>query len=299
MAGAEKRESARLPRPEMELLPTWISPLDRSGWFWPQRVPGLPRAARARIELELCAGVQPARSLQIDKGYSPTAYVPFGKWERVTRVPSVKVGATWLRNVVPRCGVFRLPGFDAALWVQITGLAKVDPKIFNRAIDRITNAIVADVDRLLGSMVAPVLHGFSTNEGNELTVTVDHKKLWRVGLHLDSWEAGGAEERDQALTRICINFGPGDRYFLFVPLTLRRIRSCLPRSVQDKCAGDFTRMISEFFRLYPNSPVMRLRVKPGWVYFADTDNMVHDASTTLIEAGNTHFTLRGRFQGLN
>ena len=42
-------------------------------------------------------------------------------------------------------------------------------------------------------------------------------------------------------------------------------------------------------------PVLRLLVKLGYGYFADTDNIFHDASTIGIELPNTMFAVRGRF----
>jgi hypothetical protein len=242
--------------------------------------------------------VQPASLAVTGKEYAPTAYVPVGPWHDVAE----GAGAPEVSSAdpsVPRCGVFRMPGFDQKLWVDIARLQEIDPSRFDRAIAGVRHAIVADVQALFDGAIPPVIHGFNSDQGDELTVTVDQDIGWRVGLHLDSWEGGGFDERDRTMTRLCINFGPGDRYFLFVPLAPRRVLSCLPRSIREDCAADFKLTIAEFFRLHPNAPVMRLLVQPGCGYFADTDNMIHDGSTISIKDGNTNFTLRGRFLLLN
>jgi hypothetical protein len=202
-------------------------------------------------------------------------------------------------GLAPRCGVFRLPHFDQARWLQTSLYEQTDPVRFGREIELLTKSILSDAYQLFGALEAPIIHGISTNQGDELTVTFDEDAQCYTGLHLDSWEGGSFEAREQSRTRLCINFGPGERFLLYVPLTLRQVLFCLPTDIRAECSDDTRVMISEFFRRYPRAPVVRLSVLPGYGYFADTDNMIHDGSTTSVSLGNTHFTLRGRFKVLD
>jgi hypothetical protein len=284
----------------MVVVPARIAPEDRGNWFWPRRITGTRSDVQAKIELAVCTGVQLAhRHPGGDKGYSPDAYVPCGAWENIAYIPRTNARAGNSSRGAPRCGVFQVPGFDQALWLQIAERKQADADCFDRAINRLTDAIVSDAYSLFGASIPPVVHGVNTNEGNELTVTIDQDTGRRVGLHVDSWDGGGIAAREQTLTRLCINLGPGARYFLYVPLTLRQIALCLPGVVRRQCADNVKLLTREFFRQNPNAAIMRLLVRPGCGYFADTDNIIHDASTMSVSLGNTHFTMRGRFNLLN
>lgn len=142
-----------------------------------------------------------------------------------------------------------------------------------------------------------IAHGLHQNDAQDLTTTIkDDREEIRVGLHIDSWEGGGFEERDRSLTRICINLGPGDRYFLYVPIPLRTVLFCLSETVRRDCSGNnLGSLVSAFFRNCSAVPILSLLVKPGYRYFADTDNIIHDASTMGIALPNTMFTLRGPY----
>lgn len=158
-------------------------------------------------------------------------------------------------------------------------------------------AITSDMCDVFGGGSGLITHGLHQNDPQDLTTTIkDETEGIRVGLHIDSWEGGGFDERDRSLTRICLNLGPGDRYFLYVPLPLRTVLLCLPDKIRKDCSeNNLGSLVAEFFRNSPAVPVLRLLVKPGYGYFADTDNIIHDASTIGIELPNTMFTLRGRF----
>jgi hypothetical protein len=254
--------------------------------FWPQYVPGLRPSAYAPMELSASSGVCPATEALPDVVFSPGAYVPREPWHEVP-----------LRDVSPvrdqpLCGVFKLPGYDPALWQRLTASQAMDPAILG---DKLAAALVADLQLLFGKTGKIIIHGFNSNRGNERTVTIDHRKLWKVGLHIDTWEGGSLDQRQASMVRLCVNLGPGDRYFLFAPMTLVEIIDCLPVQLRETCRHNSTSLCNEFFARFPEVTIMRLLIKPGYGYFADTDNMIHDGSTSEIASENTHFTVRGRF----
>jgi hypothetical protein len=273
-------------------------PNDRSTWFWPRPVPSLASAAQAAIDLAVCSGVVPAHQMETGKVYSNTAYVPHGRWEPVVP-PAPKATAGGLADGwTPRCGIFRLPGFDQQLWSQLSTLERTDAERFKLEMAQFSGMLVAVTSLLFGAAEQPLVLGTTADRGDELTVTFDNDRANYPGLHLDSWDSGDLDAREHSRTRLCINFGPGDRYLLYVPLTMRQIEACLPKPVADIWREDASQMIHEFFRNHRDAPVARLLVTPGCGYIADTDNMVHDGSTMTIRDGNVHFTVIGRYRAL-
>ena len=283
----------------MATLEDNLDPNDRSQWFWPRNPQKLAPEAWAPLNGALGNGVRLGRLAETGKAYSVNAFVPKGPWTSLEIPPPGNGRRSRSTGRVPRCGVFRFPGFDEEQWQQIQCHRKSNRAQFDRTLELLTNAVISDADRLFGALDTTVSHGFNWNKGNELTVTFDYDRSNYPGLHVDSWEGAELEQRADAKTRICVNFGPGERFFLYVPLTLRQILACLPSDIRRRGAENSKSAIVEFFTRYPNAPVIRLLVPPGHGYFADTDNMIHDGSTESIGMGNTHLTLRGRYKGFD
>jgi hypothetical protein len=235
---------------ENEIKHECLDPSNRTTWFWPQSATSLRCDAQAPINIARCSGVQRSRLTATDKNYTTTAYVPCGKWENIF-VPTDRAARDPSMGLAPRCGVFRLPHFDQARWLQTSLYEQTDPVRFGREIELLTKSILSDAYQLFGALEAPILHGISTNQGDELTVTFDEDAQCYTGLHLDSWEGGSFEAREQSRTRLCINFGPGERFLLYVPLTLRQVLFCLPTDIRAECSDGTRVMISEFFGAIP------------------------------------------------
>lgn len=275
------------------MMPQRIDPTDVTHWFWPQRF----RRLNWDLEphLDLCMGLKPAGSVRTSRKYRADSYVPCGEWTSIS--PNTTAVVLGDPPIVPRCGIFQMPGFDQDQWLHISKLKQVQPALYHQISDRVMAAITSDVCDLFEGGSGLITHGLHQNDPHDLTTTIkDETEGIRVGLHIDSWEAGGFDERDRSLTRICINLGPGDRYFLYVPIPLRTVLLCLPDEMRKDCSeNNLGSLVSEFFRNCLAVPVLRLLVRPGYGYFADTDNIIHDASTMGIALPNTMFTLRGRF----
>ena len=283
----------------MGIIEDNLDPNDRSQWFWPRIPRNLAPEARAPLNAALGKGVRLGRLAEPGRAYAVDAFVPKGPWTTIEIPPHGNARISRSAGGAPRCGVFRFPGFDEQQWQQIQRLKESNLALFDRTLDLLTDAVISDADGLFEALDTTVSHGFNSNQGNELTVTFDYDRNNYPGLHVDSWEGGELDQRSDTNTRICVNFGPGERFFLYVPLTLRQILSCLPSESRRRGAENFRSAIAEFFARYPNAPVMRLSVPPGHGYFADTDNMIHDGSTETIAMGNTHLTLRGRYKGFD
>lgn len=127
------------------------------------------------------------------------------------------------------------------------------------------------------------------NAPNQMTVTVGSDRC-RVGLHIDN-------QRGSSLHRISINLGYEPRYLLFINLSidqLYRLVSETDGNVVSKTSGS-SRICMAFMQLFPNYPVVKLRVNPGEAYIAPTEHITHDGCTEGTNNLDVFFTLRSIF----
>lgn len=147
--------------------------------------------------------------------------------------------------------------------------------------------------------------GISCSLANMPTITFNNVTQKYTGLHLDNWDALPLEHRHLARNRICINIGTSTRYFLFINLSVNKLADKCSKPLQSFESD--TDLISTFFSLNPNYPVLRVRVLPGQAYIAPTDYIIHDAykprpialeSAVEVYGLNTDITLTllGRFK---
>lgn len=149
-----------------------------------------------------------------------------------------------------------------------------------------------------GSMVGG---GFRVGAGNLRNTTINTQTGKFVGLHIDSWDRACVASRWMAQNRICLNLGDGDRALQFVPMQAqvfdgkqrdREASRDLGRPPRASTSNSLD-MARSFLSQFPETNVIRLRVKPGEAYIAPTENVIHDGSA-LSTAPDVTFTLRGR-----
>ena len=137
--------------------------------------------------------------------------------------------------------------------------------------------------RALGIAVKP--QGMST-------VTVNTTTGCRIGLHLDFWDKQAIMDSYESRVRCNINLGLEDRYFLFVnipsPIIFQQIIA----------EGDLrgSSIGRKFLSDNPDYPVIRLKVRPGEAYFAQTDLLIHDATTKARKLPDICFSFLGHFR---
>jgi hypothetical protein len=127
------------------------------------------------------------------------------------------------------------------------------------------------------------------NAPNQMTVTVGTDNC-RVGLHIDN-------QRGSSLHRISINLGSEPRYFLFINLSIDQLYRLVLETdskAVSKTSGS-SRICMTFMQLFPNYPVVKLRVNPGEAYIAPTEHITHDGCTEGTESLDVFFTLRSLF----
>ncbi|MEG4571663.1 hypothetical protein QUA56_02880 [Microcoleus sp. N3A4] len=127
------------------------------------------------------------------------------------------------------------------------------------------------------------------NEPKQMTVTVDSERC-RVGLHIDN-------QRGSSLHRISINLGSEPRYFLFINLSIDQLYRLIFETDGNAVSiiSGRSRICMAFMQLFPNYPVVKLRVNPGEAYIAPTEHITHDGCTEGTHNLDVFFTLRSIF----
>lgn len=176
-------------------------------------------------------------------------------------------------------------GYVAVLRVPEPVMARFDGEELSHAAVR---SAVIDWAKPLSDGGILHIHGFHHNAAGEVGVTKDESGQF-LGLHIDSWEGPALSDRADRPNRLCINFGPGTRSFIYVPVSVTRMRNDGDQaSVQD--------VIEHYCHSNADQlPVVAVEVPPGFAYVAPTELVVHDASTEHSREYCTTFTVRGFF----
>jgi hypothetical protein len=142
--------------------------------------------------------------------------------------------------------------------------------------------------------------GASANPANLKTVTINCDINRFNGLHVDNWDRIGLNLRHLATNRICINIGRGDRYFMFLPVSLMDIANFLAKEMGPdwETPRRYTEIGRQFMERFPDVPVVRCRLAPGEAYIAPTENLVHDGSSIGQSEIDEQFTIRGHIRPL-
>ena len=142
--------------------------------------------------------------------------------------------------------------------------------------------------------------GANVNRANLKTVTVNREIARFIGLHVDSWDRLDIHSLHLATNRICMNVGNGDRYFLFVPISLMDMASLLAEEGGPdwQTPRRYTEIGRQFMARFPDMPVLRCRIAPGEAYIAPTENLVHDGSSLGQSDSDEQFTIRGHIRPL-
>jgi len=142
--------------------------------------------------------------------------------------------------------------------------------------------------------------GVSKSRPNLKTVTINHDIRRFNGLHVDNWDGLDLHSRHLATNRICINIGKGDRYFLFLPVSLMEMADLLAKEIGPDWEPPrrYSLIGRQFMERLPDMPVVRCRLTPGEAYIAPTENLVHDGSSLGQSEIDEQFTIRGRIRPL-
>lgn len=239
--------------------------------------------------------------------YTQDAFIPQESWRELNERETSLVLATKgeeIEDISSYLGIFRPPEDTIALFTRL-GVRNIKSI---QDCQRLTQEWGYELAMLkLAEYILPfsqndeqiVCKGISVNQPGLPTVTYNPKKEAYIGLHLDSWDRLPLAKRYLSSNRICINLGIESRYLLFINLTLNNIWQLLERQKPELIKNihpenvDAVRLV--FLQLFPNYPVLKLRIDPGEAYIAPTENIIHDGCSLSMSNLDIHLTIRGYF----
>jgi len=183
-----------------------------------------PSCKEGPNRIELSGGTRPATISEISDPVHGTAYeegarLPCEPWRRPTADEAERLIVTAVpRNMATSVAIVRLPGEftnDLREAIRSINAESLEVKLLQPL-------------RTICELGEPLHYiGPGANPANLKTVTINHDIGRYNGLHVDNWDLLDLDSRHLATNRICINIGKGDRYFMFLPLSLMAIASVL------------------------------------------------------------------------
>ena len=130
------------------------------------------------------------------------------------------------------------------------------------------------------------------NPPDVASTAYDYANDKMIGLHIDNHESLPLDGRDRALILAHMNIGWCDRFLHVIPTPLLALIRALEL---DPACGMAPREIKdELFRRWSDAPVLRIRIPPGTAYLLNTQNAIHDGSTSPGEVPDVAFLMMGR-----
>jgi hypothetical protein len=112
-----------------------------------------------------------------------------------------------------------------------------------------------------------------------------------VGLHIDRIDSEPIATIEGARNRLCVNLGPGRRWFVFMPLPLAHVVAACRLSDRDVLTSEHLRCYLKDRRSHV---VWRIRLEPGDAYIAPTQILLHDGQSDSQD-GERLYTVVGPF----
>jgi hypothetical protein len=243
--------------------------------------------------------------------YDAEAYVPRKPWYDATEQELAKllVAPGELPKPSESISIVRLPPEAAEtlskyhLYALKTRDEAVEyHKLFPKAMKNARNLMANFASQYLLSPAGATNSSLVVFAPNLETTTTNQSK--HTGLHLDNREEMPLELAGEAATRISINLGAQVRYLLFVNQPLKTLYEWVSREKGEApqhshvfpgdkyCQLD---LYLDFFRLFPDYPVVKIPIQPFEAYIAPTENFIHDGSTEGSTTPDVTFYFRGHF----
>ena len=249
----------------------------------------------ALSRISLSAGTVDASSVGLP--YVTHARIPIGEWRIPTPVE--------LHNILT---LTPLPRSNCVVISRILGqpeLTEIHAE-FRTIRSRFGNP--QDLNERLISLVTPILRskcqicdvskvfGLNTDPGRLPTTSINRQINLFAGLHVDVWEERNLDERHLCANRISISLGKSHRYFLFVGVSVAEMKEALADCSIGNELTSIAYVTTRFLEKYPDYPVVRIRLEGGEAYFAPTENIIHDGSTSDCAVPPYTFAMQGVFQ---
>ena len=232
--------------------------------------------------------------------YLENSCVPMDVWANITgqiRIWQPDLPLPPSKNIV---GLFNLePGLRQELLEFMMQYRNAPPLalVSNQPIIPIRNAIRRYLyQRFALNDLKPDLDSLGFNSPNLLTVTIDRKIGLKIGLHYDSWYGPTANDKAGDYFRVVVNLGSAPRWFLYAPIPFETFYPLWAEMRDEKREDGMIPITEPGVILQKLNPGIHcLKINPGQGYIADTESIIHDATTLWTDQPNVHYQLLGKF----
>lgn len=233
------------------------------------------------------AGTEIARSTLYSDSYLQNSILPRGPWTGVTEDDLIRAF-----QGIENPNVVEILCLDNEHSRDLIELAKSSPlhgksdQLHKRFFDSFASVLdVDDYDYL----------GAETTVDTAPTITWDNDGR-RVGLHIDSFDAALVRDRHGSRKRVCLNVGPGPRFFMFHPRPIADIQRDVLGSFRrnDPDEENVSWLVWEYLSSHKDEPIVAVKLWPGEAYLAPTESAIHDGFVPTM-GRNTSFSCIGHF----
>lgn len=259
----------------------------------------MPDELRTRVSA--CSGVCRPSETPADGGveYIDSAFVPKADWRPVSDAQwdslygkAGPVGTTVYLSKVGSASADALRQYERG-GVFHEGTSMNGSDMLRRRLEALVDEM-PEVHRLgpmLGAAPTPA------NTGNLETLTRTYPSALRTGLHIDNWDRLPLSRRSEGSNRASVNLGQGFRHLLFSTLSVAEMWNAL----QQENGGDDNveqppgsgLLAARYMQRFPSTVIYRVKLLPGEVYFAPTENLLHDVSNAGSPYEDRTVQLRG------
>lgn len=259
------------------------------------------KALLQRIELN--SGVTPVVQPNTGRQYEDNTFIPKNDWYQpsndildrlICDTPLFKSNTIKLLplpepliSLLNDSGIMAMTSTDEqqAIFQQ----NRIQIKALFKELMRFTNNLMLDPDTQdhLGFLSAPM--------GQQTTAVNGHTQLY-AGLHIDSYDQKLLDDAKHARQRMTIHLGKEKRYLLFINLSVDQLREKLLEVgiMADNSFGQ-TKLVYEFLKRFPDTPLIKLEQRPYEAYIAPTENIIHDGITLASNFLDLTWTTVGDF----
>lgn len=163
--------------------------------------------------------------------------------------------------------------------------------------------MASDVSTRIGQLGIEVVElrvsNVAVNKPGTKSTGKDFQTNERVGLHIDNHDRLPLLRRFDAVRLLAINCGSADRFLMYVDLPVRELANKLAMQIDDptedpKRASDDLK--TAFLARFPDYPVNRVRIPPGYAYIATPQDFIHDGAGSNDSAPDIAFLMLGRYR---
>jgi len=255
--------------------------------------------------LQVCEGTQHAVPTT-DLPYLPEAVIPRGQWRDLTQSERACLSAPMPADrQTPLIEILQIPPLVLESYAELRQLLSAP-----NSQDRVRSFCHSTTGKSAAQSFCTFANSISSDPSQPQqkciivakpadmpTTTEDVPRKGLNGLHLDNWTRLPLDGRKDAENRIVVNLGIQDRFLLFLNIPIEEVCEHVMKHARkpDLLRTRGTEVARIFFALFPDYPIVRIRLGPGKAYIAPTERVIHDGSSEGSSTPDVTLMLRGNF----